>query len=102
MELISKLQVRSYRSICRVFIAKLILFVTCLLFFVQTGLAQETKIPESSEEIKLSFAPLVKRVAPAVVNVYASRMVRQSSPLLNDSHISKIFSKWKSKSNPRG
>ncbi len=85
MELISKLQVQSCRSICRVLVAKLILIVTCLLFFVPIGLAQETKVPESSEEIKLSFAPLVKRVAPAVVNVYASRMVRQSSPLLNDS-----------------
>ena len=33
--------------------------------------------PESRAEISLSFAPIVKRAAPAVVNVYARRTVRQ-------------------------
>jgi len=40
--------------------------------------AQETtRLPESREEMQLSFAPLVRQTAPAVVNVYAEREVRQ-------------------------
>ena len=33
-------------------------------------------MPQSRAEISLSFAPIVKRVAPAVVNVYAQRTVQ--------------------------
>ena len=35
-------------------------------------------VPDSMGQIELSFAPVVRDVAPAVVNVYASRVVRQS------------------------
>lgn len=40
-------------------------------------------IPQSRQDMQLSFAPLVKRSAPAVVNVYAKTIVRQqqASPL---------------------
>src|SRR6516165_1058238 len=34
-------------------------------------------VPESVVAIKQSFAPVVKRAAPAVVNVYVSRKVQQ-------------------------
>jgi Do/DeqQ family serine protease len=41
-------------------------------------LAQPTRsAPVSASAMKTSFAPVVKRAAPAVVNVYARRMVRQ-------------------------
>lgn len=44
-----------------------------------------TRIPQSKEEIRLSYAPLVKRVAPAVVNIYTRKLVSQvTSPLLQD------------------
>ena len=36
--------------------------------------AQDARVPSSPGEIKLSFAPVVKRVTPAVVNVYAARV----------------------------
>jgi Do/DeqQ family serine protease len=40
----------------------------------------------------LSFAPIVKRVAPAVVNVYASRTVRQRvSPFFSDPFFRRFF-----------
>lgn len=42
-----------------------------------TGPAAAQTVPESRAEIALSFAPIVKRAAPAVVNVYAQRIVRQ-------------------------
>jgi serine protease Do len=39
--------------------------------------ASAQAVPESRAEIDLSFAPVVRRAAPAVVNVYAQRTVRQ-------------------------
>jgi Do/DeqQ family serine protease len=49
-------------------------------------------VPESAVTIKQSFAPLVKRAAPAVVNVYVSRKVAQIvSPFANDPFFSRMF-----------
>ncbi len=42
--------------------------------------APSTKqIPLSKSEVQLSFAPVVKRAAPSVVNVYASHVDKRSS-----------------------
>ena len=59
----------------------------------QPGLAQPKAVPESREQIRLSFAPLVKRVAPAVVNVHTRKVVRTRSvsPLLNDPFFRRFF-----------
>ncbi len=40
------------------------------------GQAAERMVPRSTAEIQLSFAPVVRQVAPAVVNIYARRVVR--------------------------
>ena len=49
-------------------------------------------VPESPAQIQLSFAPVVARVAPAVVNVYARRVVRQAyNPFANDPFFSRFF-----------
>ncbi|HEX6959662.1 MAG TPA: DegQ family serine endoprotease [Ferrovibrio sp.] len=54
--------------------------------------AQERVLPRSRSEIELSFAPLVKRVAPAVVNIYTRRTVRTlPSPLFNDPFFRRFF-----------
>jgi Do/DeqQ family serine protease len=54
--------------------------------------AQEREVPASAVEMQLSFAPIVKRVAPAVVNVYASRTVqRQVSPFFSDPFFRQFF-----------
>src|ERR1700688_842347 len=34
--------------------------------------AQERRVPDSLSQLQLSYAPIVQRVAPAVVNVYAT------------------------------
>lgn len=39
--------------------------------------AQDRVVPDSRAEIQLSFSPIVREAAPAVVNVYTSRTVRQ-------------------------
>jgi Do/DeqQ family serine protease len=53
--------------------------------------AAETQVPASAAEMQLSFAPIVKRVAPAVVNVYASRTVQQQSPFFADPFFRQFF-----------
>ena len=50
-------------------------FVAALSGFAE---AQERAVPQSSAQVQLSFAPVVSKVAPAVVNVYARRVVRQA------------------------
>lgn len=55
--------------------------------------AQEVRVPASRAEINLSFAPLVKSAAPAVVNIYTRRVVRarRISPLFNDPFFRRFF-----------
>ena len=53
--------------------------------------AQTTVVPSSQVEIQLSFAPLVKQVAPSVVNVYAARKPRQRSPFAGDPFFERFF-----------
>jgi Do/DeqQ family serine protease len=55
------------------------------------AIAQERRVPATRPEIELSFAPLVKRVAPAVVNIYAKRVVRQAQPPLFDDPVFRRF-----------
>jgi Do/DeqQ family serine protease len=55
--------------------------------------AQDRAVPESRTQIDLSFAPLVKQVAPAVVNVFTRKTVtsRPSSPLFDDPFFRRFF-----------
>ncbi len=46
--------------------------------------------PVSAEEVRLSYAPIVKRAAPAVVNVYAQRVTRQQ-PFFSDPFFQQFF-----------
>ncbi len=54
--------------------------------------AQEKVPPRSRQQIELSFAPLVKRTAPAVVNIYARKEVaRARSPFFDDPFFRRFF-----------
>src|SRR5262245_38652656 len=54
--------------------------------------AQQRVVPQDRAAIQLSFAPLVKTTAPAVVNIYTKRTVRAAtSPLLNDPFFRRFF-----------
>jgi Do/DeqQ family serine protease len=44
------------------------------------AVAQQRTVPASQSEVQLSYSPLVKQVSPAVVNVYASRVITQKLP----------------------
>lgn len=50
------------------------------------------RVPSSAAEISLSFAPLVKEAAPAVVNIYARRVVQaRRSPFEGDPFFGGLF-----------
>lgn len=51
------------------------------------------RVPFGREEMQFSFAPLVKKTAPAVVNVYASQQVRQRSPFMGDPFFEQFFNR---------
>jgi len=53
--------------------------------------AQERRVPSSPAELQLSFAPVVQRVAPAVVNVYATHVVENNNPFLADPFFRQFF-----------
>ncbi len=54
--------------------------------------AQAKQVPQTDAEVSLSFAPVVKKAAPAVVNVYASRTDRiQRNPLFDDPVFRQFF-----------
>jgi Do/DeqQ family serine protease len=50
-------------------------------------------VPDSREEIQLSFAPLVRKAAPAVVNIYTRKIVRarRAVPLFDDPFFRRFF-----------
>ena len=57
-----------------------------------TGMALgQTGEPETAEQITLSFAPVVRRAAPAVVNVYATETVSVRSPFAGDPFFERFF-----------
>jgi Do/DeqQ family serine protease len=58
---------------------------------VNPATAQERRVPASQAELRLSFAPIVQRVAPAVVNVYAAKIIQNRNPLLDDPIFRRFF-----------
>lgn len=71
------------------------LYVTMTLMFMVTGsaFAQNKAVPKTKFDVQLSYAPLVKQTAPAVVNVFTSKTVqsRKVSPLFNDPFFQRFF-----------
>lgn len=54
-------------------------------FWGDTTVEKNREVPRSREQIRYSFAPIVDKAAPAVVNVYVSSRVRTfASPFRND------------------
>ena len=51
-----------------------------------------SQVPVTRDEITLSFAPVVKRVMPAVVNIYTRHTEKiQASPFMNDPFFNQFF-----------
>jgi Do/DeqQ family serine protease len=62
-----------------------------LIGVVTPALAQDRRVPASPAELRLSYAPIVQRVQPAVVNVYAAKIVRDHNPFLDDPIFRRFF-----------
>jgi serine protease Do len=64
-------------------LSALVIFI----FTASAAYADDKKIPDNREEVVLSFAPLVKKASPAVVNIYSKKKVEVRtglSPFMND------------------
>jgi Do/DeqQ family serine protease len=62
-----------------------------VIFAAAPALAQDRRVPSSAAELRLSYAPIVQRVQPAVVNVYAAKTVQDRNPLLDDPIFRRFF-----------
>src|SRR5512132_3824422 len=55
------------------------------------ALARDRRVPSTGAELRLSYAPIVQRAQPAVVNVYAAKTVQNRNPLLDDPLFRRFF-----------
>jgi serine protease Do len=54
--------------------------------------AQQRAVPADKQQIQLSFAPIVRKAAPAVVNIYTKRVVQErTSPFFDDPFFRRFF-----------
>lgn len=68
---------------------RLIVLLFCL---VPLMAAAETRVPDSRSEITLSFAPLVRETAPAVVNIYVKFVTQaRRTPFMDDPFFERFF-----------
>ena len=69
-----------------------VLAVAALLLPLTQGAgAQERVVPPSPEALRMSYAPIVKRVTPAVVTVSAAKTVENRNPLMDDPFFRRFF-----------
>src|ERR1044071_6639788 len=55
------------------------------------ALAQDRRVPASATELRLSYAPVVQKAVPSVVNVYAARVVANRNPFMDDPLFRRFF-----------
>ncbi len=66
--------------------------IALMLVMFDPAAASQRLVPNTPDQVQLSFSPVVKKVAPAVVNVYASRTIApQSSPFFGDPFFRQFF-----------
>ncbi|MGC1497419.1 MAG: trypsin-like peptidase domain-containing protein [Sulfitobacter sp.] len=66
-------------------------YLVLILALIAAPLAAQ-QVPQSATQIQLSFVPLVKQAAPAVVNIYAKIMTApQRTPLQSDPFFERFF-----------
>lgn len=57
----------------------------------ETNAEIERVAPSAQAQVQLSFAPIVREAAPAVVNVYSTRVIAQRSPFAGDPFFERFF-----------
>ena len=61
------------------------------LLLPQAAAAQDRVVPPSAEALRMSYAPIVKRVVPAVVTVSAAKTMANRNPLMEDPFFRRFF-----------
>lgn len=73
-------------------IAAVLALAAAITLAAHSSVAQQRRVPSGDADVRLSYAPVVKRAAPAVVNVYVRRKVRvRSSPFFDDPFFRRFF-----------
>lgn len=68
------------------------LTLAALTALASPAMAAEAVVPASRQQVTLTFAPIVKKASPAVVNIYTRRVLKQQvSPLFNDPFFRQFF-----------
>lgn len=63
-----------------------------LLIVLATPAAAQMQVPQSNAQIQMGFVPVVKQVTPAVVNIYARRVIEgRASPFADDPFFGQLF-----------
>ncbi len=79
-------------------------FLSLSFFCTSCGEVQDCKhIPRTRKEIILSFSPVIKKVAPAIVNIYAIQhpdLDPSKLTLMNDPFFGKFFDRLEGKKDP--
>ncbi|MCQ0093687.1 trypsin-like peptidase domain-containing protein [Roseovarius sp. M141] len=66
--------------------------IAIALLVLSSPAVAETQVPTSQTEIQLGFVPVVKAVTPAVVNIYARRVIEgRASPFADDPFFGQLF-----------
>ena len=55
------------------------------------AVAQDRRVPASPTELRMSYAPVVQKAAPSVVNVYAAKIVENRNPFMDDPFFRRFF-----------
>ena len=66
-------------------------FAAISLLLPQAAAAQDRVVPPLAEALRMSYAPIVKRVVPAVVTVSAAKTVENRNPLMEDPFFRRFF-----------
>ncbi|MCW0234531.1 MAG: Do family serine endopeptidase [Ferrovibrio sp.] len=86
---------RSFQTVLTLVFTALMAAILPVMASAQPAQSQaQGRLPASRSEIQLSFAPLVQRAAPAVVNVYTRRVekvAQPASPLFDDPFFRRFF-----------
>ena len=72
-------------------IPRLILASLIALAVAAPASAQERRVPASPTELRMSYAPVVQKAAPSVVNVYAAKIVENRNPFMYDPFFRRFF-----------
>lgn len=71
-------------------VARALIALSIFSAFTAPSLAQDRFVPASPNQLRMSYAPIVQRVQPGVVNVYAAKAVPRN-PMLDDPMFRRFF-----------